>query len=597
MSDFFSDALIDEIRSANDIVDVVSEYVQLEKRGKDFFGLCPFHREKTPSFSVIPGKQIFYCFGCNKGGNVLHFVMNLERLDFKEAIKSLANRAKITLPDSNSALDEKEALLKKQIAEINREAARFFYNTLVSDEGEISRNYLSNRKISEKTTRRFGLGYAPNDWDKLHKELQSKGFSAEALQKSGLFSQNKNGGYFDKFRHRLMFPIFNITGSVIAFGGRLIDDTEGPKYMNSPETLVYSKGRHLYALNFAKASQAKQLFIVEGYMDVIAMHQSGFTNTVASLGTALTDNQAKILKKYSDELIICYDSDTAGQAATIRGLDILKSIGCSVKVLTITDAKDPDEYIRKNGVEAFKRIAAKAVSLVEYKVLRLKETYQDDSIDSKMNMIVEIANILCQVDTSAEREMYIKKFAKEYDISENALLELIDTKLGRVPNAGLGKKTSGLRSQHSQSSSENKTLSRAIYNERMLLVFLCTDNTTYNLVKTAFSETDFSSDENIDLARTIFNALDSNIKFEFNNLIDRISPDNAGIFSAMAQKDCSMEDTHSAVKCKIKDIMNDHLDLKIEEIRETMGITQDDESLKELMETFNELMKKRKAKI
>ncbi|MEI6132223.1 MAG: DNA primase [Bacillota bacterium] len=588
MADYVSEVMIDEIRSANDIVDFVSEYVQLEKRGKDYFGLCPFHREKTPSFSVIPNKQIYYCFGCNKGGNVLHFIMEIEKLDFKEALKTLADRAKITLPDMNSATNEKEIMLKKEIAELNREAARFFYNTFLSDEGSGAREYLAKREITTKTSRHFGIGYAPNEWDGLYKAALERGFSKEAISSSGLFSLNKNGGFFDKFRNRLMFPIFNITGSVIAFGGRLIDDSDGPKYMNSPETPVYSKGRHLYALNFAKAVQSKQLFVVEGYMDVIAMHQSGFSNTVASLGTALTENQARLLKKYAEEIVICYDSDAAGQAATLRGLDILKNVGCTVKVLTITDAKDPDEFIRKNGNAAFKKLASKADSLVEYKVSKLKEKYTEDTVDGRKALILEIAQVLLQVDVSVEREMYIEKFAKENNISESALQELVDTKLGRTPSTGLGKKTGGLRSESSGKLSESRTYSKCVYDERMLIAFLCMDNNLLKVVEKKISKDDFTGEENKMLAEIVFSALEQGKPMLFSNLLDRLEGPMASQFAALIQKDCATDNVRDALNSKLTEIVHDHLDLEIEMARAEVRESDDPIRVGELLKLIAE---------
>ncbi|MEI6603267.1 MAG: DNA primase [Clostridia bacterium] len=594
MADYISDVMIEEIRSANDIVDLVSEYVQLEKRGKDFFGLCPFHREKTPSFSVIPNKQIYYCFGCNKGGNVLHFIMDMEKLDFKEALKNLAERAKISLPDVHSAANEKDVLLKKEISELNREAARFFHQTLLSEQGKVARDYLQNRQLSERTTRHFGLGFAPSGWDSLFQSIQHKGFSQGAIEKCGLFSSNKNGGFYDKFRNRLMFPIFNITGSVIAFGGRLIDNTEGPKYMNSPETPVYSKGRHLYALNFAKAVQSKQIFVVEGYMDVISMHQSGFSNTVASLGTALTENQARLLKKYAEELVICYDSDVAGQAATLRGLDILKNIGCQVKVLTITDAKDPDEFIRKNGVAAFRTLASQADSLVEYKVAKLQEKYTDESVDGRKALILEIAKVLLQVDVAVEREMYVEKFAIEYHISQSALQELLDTKLGRVPETGLGKKTSGLRSDRSVKTTDSKIYAKCIYDERMLLTFLCLDNGALKEVKQVLEPDDYTGEENKRIAEIVYKAIESGTGIQFAGLLDNLESTSAAVFTSLAQKDCMTDNVRAAVKSKLTEILNDHLDLKIEKTREAIKQTEDHTEQDRLTGVVMELMRLRK---
>ena len=348
----YSDELIEEIRINNDIVDVVSEYVRLEKRGKNHFGLCPFHREKTPSFSVEEVKQIFYCFGCGKGGNVFQFISLAEKIDFIDAVRLLADRAKITLPESDDAEEAARAKLKQQVTDINLLAARYYNDVFNSEKGKVARDYLKKREISESTARKFGLGYSPDHWDSLYQHLKSSGISDEQMLKSGLIQKSSKGQLYDRFRGRLMFPIFDVRGIVIGFGGRVMDDSM-PKYMNSPETVVYSKGRHLYALNFAKNSDSERIIVVEGYMDVISLYQSGINNVVASLGTALTESQGRLLKKYAQEIVISYDSDTAGQAATQRGLDLLNNIGCNVKVLTVPGREGSGRfYKKKRGLTA-----------------------------------------------------------------------------------------------------------------------------------------------------------------------------------------------------------------------------------------------------
>jgi len=388
----YSDELIEEIRINNDIVDVVSEYVRLEKRGKNYFGLCPFHREKTPSFSVESEKQIFYCFGCGKGGNVFQFISLAEKLDYIEAVKLLADRAKIVLPESDDAQEAERAKLRKQVLSINLSAARYYNDALHSEKGRIALEYLKKREISEQTVRKFGLGYSTDDWDSLYRHLKADGFTDEEMLKSGLIMQSSKGNLYDRFRGRLMFPIFDIRGSVIGFGGRVLDNSM-PKYMNSPETVVYNKGKHLYALNFAKNSGSKNLIVVEGYMDTISLYQRGINNAVASLGTALTESQGRILKKYAEEIVISYDADTAGQAATMRGLNLLNDIGCNVKVLTVPDGKDPDEYIRKNGANGFKKLADGALSLVEYKIKILRTDQDLSTTDGKVAFLNKTGNV------------------------------------------------------------------------------------------------------------------------------------------------------------------------------------------------------------
>ena len=382
----YPEELIEEIRLRNDIVDVVSSYVKLERKGRRYFGLCPFHNEKTPSFSVEPAKQFFYCFGCNKGGTVIQFIMNIEHLDFVEAVKHLAERAGIALPEPEDAGEKEKTYRRKEILNLNKEAARFYFSVLAGKSGIAAQSYLKKRGLTEKTICQFGLGLAPASWNELSELLLSKGASQELLISSGLSLKSKNGELYDRFRDRIMFPIFDIRGNIIGFGGRVADKTQ-PKYMNSPDTPVYNKSRELYGLNYARQSKSKKLLIVEGYMDVISLHQAGIDYAVASLGTALTQAQAWILKKYAEEVIIAYDADSAGQAATLRGLEILERAGCSGKVLLIPDGKDPDEYVRNNGPEKFKNLIGGAISLLDYKIRVQKNMHNLDTVDDTLKLL------------------------------------------------------------------------------------------------------------------------------------------------------------------------------------------------------------------
>ena len=366
--------VVEEIISRSDIVSVVGQYVQFTKSsGQNQFGLCPFHSEDTPSFSVSLNKQIYYCFGCHKGGNVVNFIMEIEHLSYIEALKFLAEKAGVTIPEPDDANYRKEEQLRKRLKEVLLEAARYYYKSFKSEKGEEARKYLQKRAISPATATKFGLGYAPNEWSGFYNHLVSKNFSQYEIQKSGLFV-TKNGKTFDLFRGRLMFPIFNAMGELIAFGGRIIGDGQ-PKYVNSPETPVYSKQRNLYALNFAKQSKMKQIIVVEGYMDVISMHQAGVTNAVASLGTALTERQLDLLERYCEEVILFYDSDRAGQNAAVRGLKMLmerkkKHTGMTtqVRVAKVPNGKDPDEFIREYGKDEFAKVVEQAVPVLDYLV-------------------------------------------------------------------------------------------------------------------------------------------------------------------------------------------------------------------------------------
>lgn len=547
----YTDELIEEIRLNNDIVDVVSEYVKLDKKGKDYFGLCPFHKEKTPSFSVAPHKQIFYCFGCGKGGNVIQFVMNVENLDYVEAIKLLADRAKIQLPEDDGRKELEKSRLRQEILAINLEAAKYFYENLISANGEAARRYLASRGIKEQTIRKFGLGYSSAQWDGLYKHLSMKSFKDDLILTSGLALKGRKGGLYDRFRNRIMFPIFDIRGNVIAFGGR-VTDSSLPKYMNSPETPVYSKGKSLYALNFAKNSGEKRLLVVEGYMDVISLHQNGIINTVASLGTALTESQGRLLKKYSEEIIISYDADTAGQAAALRGLDLLNDIGCNVRVLVVPQGKDPDEYIRNNGADGFRRIMDSSLSLIEYKIKRLKEQIDISTTEGKIVFLNRIAAVLSKVDNSMEREMYAKKLSKEYEISEESLLTEIYKKI--KPRNGLKKKTEMVAAKVNESTSSGQDDSRLIHDERFILSLLCLDNGLFGIAAEHLKKMEFTGDCNKNIANTIFSRLREKKGICPAELMNIIDSDAVAEFSKIINEECHSEDNKKALLSKIKSI-------------------------------------------
>ncbi len=416
----YSEELIEEIRSSNDIVDVISQYVILKRSGRNFFGLCPFHKEKSPSFSVSPDKQIFHCFGCGVGGNVIHFVSKIENLDFRETLELLANRANITLPTlDNSYQDNKKAILKSKVYEINEIAAKFYHENLYKPTSKPAQEYIKKRKLDNRTLKSFLIGYSGN-FDELYNLLKQKGFTEEQILASSLVNKTDNGKFIDGFRKRLMIPIQDTAGKFIAFGGRVLDDSK-PKYINSPENIVYSKGRNLFGLNIAKKGDTKKLIIVEGYMDAISLYQRGITNVVASLGTALTEQQGRLLRKNSEQVIIGYDADGAGQAATLRGLEILQNMGCDIRVLQIYGAKDPDEFVIKYGPERFQKCVDSAISLVEFKVKILKQNLNIENVNDKIKFLNEIAKILSKVDNSMEKEIYIDKISKEYGISKEAI--------------------------------------------------------------------------------------------------------------------------------------------------------------------------------
>lgn len=551
----YSDELIEEIRINNDIVDVVSEYVRLEKRGKNHFGLCPFHREKTPSFSVEEVKQIFYCFGCGKGGNVFQFISLAEKIDFIDAVRLLADRAKITLPESDDAEEAARAKLKQQVTDINLLAARYYNDVFNSEKGKVARDYLKKREISESTARKFGLGYSPDQWDSLYQHLKSSGISDEQMLKSGLIQKSSKGQLYDRFRGRLMFPIFDVRGIVIGFGGRVMDDSM-PKYMNSPETVVYSKGRHLYALNFAKNSDSERIIVVEGYMDVISLYQSGINNVVASLGTALTESQGRLLKKYAQEIVISYDSDTAGQAATQRGLDLLNNIGCNVKVLTVPDGKDPDDFIRRSGPDSFRRLIDKSLSLVEYKIKVLRVGHDLSTTEGKIAFLNKAAAVLAKVDNAVEREMYIKKLSAEYEISEEAMLSevLRRTRRSRTSSGKSLKIANAVEAAKRASAPVDEVQEKILQSERFILSLLCVDNSIYPVLKEHFKVNEITGEENKRIAGIIYSKLDERKDYTSAELMNIVSAEEAGEFARILKDECHCDDNLKAVLGKIREI-------------------------------------------
>lgn len=423
----YSDELLDEIKSKNDIIDIVSQYVVLKRSGRNYMGLCPFHKEKSPSFCVSPDKQIFHCFGCGVGGNVIHFIGKIENLNFIESLELLANRAGIELPKAGNAEDDRISRLKSRVYELNKCAAEFYHQNLYKPTAKPAQEYVKKRRLDNRTLKAFKIGYSGR-FNELYTELHSKGFTEEEILASCLVNKNQDGKFIDRFRNRLMFPIFDARDRVIAFGGRVLDDSK-PKYINSPEDIVYSKGRHLFAYNLAKKNNPKTIIIVEGYMDAVSLHQRGISNAVASLGTALTEAQGRLLRRSCEKVVIGYDADGAGQAATLRGLEILQNLGCDIRILQIEGAKDPDEFVVKYGPERFQKYVDSAISLVEFKVKMLKRQLNLENVNDKIKFLNEVANILSKIENNMEREVYIDKISLEYKVSKEAIYAEVNKKL------------------------------------------------------------------------------------------------------------------------------------------------------------------------
>ncbi len=467
-------------------------------------------------------------------------------------MKLLADRAKIPLPESDDPREKERTKLRQQVQDINRIAARFFYEALRSGQGEAAAEYLRKRGITGDTVRKFGLGYSYDGWDNLYEHLKSQGISDEAMLASGLVIKGSSGRLFDRFRGRLMFPIFDIRGTVIGFGGRVLDDSL-PKYMNSPETVLYNKRKHLYALNFAKNNGGDQIIVVEGYMDAISLHQHGITNVVASLGTALTDSQARLLKKYTDEVIISYDADTAGQAATLRGLETLSDAGCDVRVLTLPEGRDPDDYVREYGADKFRWLANNALPLVEYKIRVIRKQHDLSATGEKIKFLSRAADVLVKVENALEREMYIKKLAREYEVSEEAMhSEVIRrTRPAAVRRTKMSKTvgTAGKLISAAESPKE-----KIIHGERFVLSLLCVDNSIYDVVKEHFKIGDYVGEENNRIAGIIYGRIEEGSGVSPAELMNIVSDGESGIFARILNDECHCDDNEKAILGKIRDI-------------------------------------------
>ena len=520
----YSEELIEEVRNSNDIVDIISQYVVLKRSGRNYFGLCPFHKEKSPSFSVSPDKQIFHCFGCGAGGNVFHFISKIENVNFLESMQILSDRAGIQLPTLDSNEDSKKQLLKSKVYEINEIAAEFYHENLYKPTSKIAQDYVKKRKMDNKTLKSFTIGYSCK-YNELYKELVKKGYNEEEILASSLVIKNQDGTYVDRFRKRFMIPIRDVRDRVIAFGGRVLDDSK-PKYINSPENIVYSKGRHLFGLNVAKRTPMDKIIIVEGYMDAISLWQRGITNVVASLGTALTEAQGRLLRRYSNKIIIGYDSDGAGQAATMRGLEILQNLGYDVRILQLDDpnVKDPDEYVLKNGTGRFNLCVDKAISLVEFKVKMLKESLTTDTTSDKIKFLNEVSKILSKVDNNIEKEIYIDKISKEYNVSREAIYA--QTNKLKYSNSVGEKVLERKVAQKVNNKDTNKVSDSIIKRENMVLAILMTEGMkAYEKIKTVLSIDEFKYEVNKQILKKLYDEFEKG-NSNINNILDNLQDEN-----------------------------------------------------------------------
>lgn len=494
------EGFLQELKLRNDMTEVASSYVSLKKRGRNMVGLCPFHGEKTPSFNIYSENGSFYCFGCGVGGDVITFIMKIENLDYIDAVKFLAQRAGMNMPEDS--FDDSMSVLRKRIYEANRAAAKFFYTTLTGKNGAKGLNYFHSRALPDATIRHFGLGYADENRYSLVNHLKSLGFNNNEIVQANLAYQNKNGNISDRFYDRVMFPIIDLRGNVIAFGGRIMSDAK-PKYLNTSDTPVFKKSSNLFALNFAKNSDEKTLILCEGYMDVIALHQAGFTNAVATLGTALTPEQALLMKRYCDEVIICYDSDEAGQKATNRAIDLLRNAGLLVRVISIPEGKDPDEFLRNKGDkgrDAFKNVIEGSGNDIEYRFRKMKTKYNLELSEGRVGYLNEAVKILSALDNEMEQDVYVSTLAKEVGVTPDSIRHQIRkhsrSKYNKRQKDNFRKLQSDLNGRNDKINTERYKKQRVTTAEEGVIAYLVKNQDKLSYISSQLDENKFQTEFN-----------------------------------------------------------------------------------------------------
>lgn len=574
----YSDETIEEVRQANDIVDVISQYVHLKRSGRNFFGLCPFHNEKSPSFSVSPDKQIFHCFGCGVGGNVFTFLTKIEGINFVEAVQTLAERANIQLPIFENNVDKAKEELKAKVYKVNEFTAGYYHENLYKPTAKLAQEYVKKRQLSNETLKSFRIGFS-GKFNELYQALKKEGFEDQEILESGLVNKNENGTYIDRYRNRLMFPICDGRGRVIAFGGRVLDDSK-PKYINSPENIVFSKGRNLFGLNVAKKSEEikKKLLIVEGYMDVISLHQRGIKNVVAPLGTALTQQQGWLLRRTSEQIILSFDSDEAGLNAKIRAIDILQNMGCDIRVLMLEGAKDPDEFIVKYGNARFKNAIDKALSIVEFKVRLLKRNLDLNNTSDKIKFLNEIAKLISKIDNNIEKEVYIEKIAKEYEISKEAIYAEVN-KLSYDKNQSekiLEKSKPVVRHIKENKEQVPETIKRR--ENTVLAILLNGDLNIFQIIKQNIKLEDFKDETNKEIVKKLYEEFEKG-NSNINGIIDTLEEEEQNHITEILADDYEINDVEKAIDDVIRAYDKDRLNerkFKILELLESSEIPQEE---------------------
>ena len=588
----YSDEILNEVRENSDIVEVISQYVHLKRSGRNYFGLCPFHNEKSPSFSVSPDKQIFHCFGCGVGGNVFTFISKIEGIGFKEAIENLADRAGIVLPKSTNNEDSRKEELKSKVYKVNNFTADYYHKRLYKPESKAGQEYVKQRKLTNETLESYNLGFSGN-YDELYKTLRKEGFNDEEILESGLVKKNEHGQYVDFYRDRFMIPILDVRNRVIAFGGRVLGDAKRFKYLNSPENIVYSKGKHLFGLNVAKRYNHKKLLIVEGYMDAISLHQRGITNVVAALGTALTTNQGWLLRRNAEQVILGFDADGAGQNAIMRAMEVMQNMGCDMRVLQMTGAKDPDEFIIKYGSARFQKLMNEAISLLEFKVKVLEQNLDLEVASDKVKFLNEIAKLIAKIDNSIEQEIYIEKLASGYNISKEAIF-------GQVNKLQYSSKsqTNNLEKSkpviiHKREEKVDNNISEEIIKRENTIISILINNPEYfKTIKENMKIEDFKYDLNIKIVKELYQELekeDNNISLVLDKIEDEEIKNH---LTAIMAEDYGITDNSKAIEDILKKYEREKLEKRRDELIALSSAEKDSEKRKELGKELNEVILK-----
>ena len=564
----YSDEILNEVRENSDIVEVISQYVHLKRSGRNYFGLCPFHNEKSPSFSVSPDKQIFHCFGCGVGGNVFTFISKIEGIGFKEAIENLADRAGIVLPKSTNNEDSRKEELKSKVYKVNNFTADYYHKRLYKPESKAGQEYVKQRKLTNETLESYNLGFSGN-YDELYKILRKEGFNDEEILESGLVKKNEHGQYVDFYRDRFMIPILDVRNRVIAFGGRVLGDAKRFKYLNSPENIVYSKGKHLFGLNVAKRYDHKKLLIVEGYMDAISLHQRGITNVVAALGTALTTNQGWLLRRNAEQVILGFDADGAGQNAIMRAMEVMQNMGCDMRVLQMTGAKDPDEFIIKYGSARFQKLMNEAISLLEFRVKVLEQNLDLEVASDKVKFLNEIAKLIAKIDNTIEQEIYIEKLSKGYNISKEAIFGQVNKfqYSSRTQTKNL-EKPKPVVIHKKETKVDNNVSEEIIKRENTIISILINNPENFQMIKEHMKIEDFKYDLNIKIVKALYEELekeDSNISLVLDKIEDEEIKNH---LTAIMAEDYGISDSNDTKA--IEDILRKYEREKLEKRRDEL---------------------------